>query len=229
MVDKIKSKEYVANLIGREYVIPTIWEGEKFDDIDFSELPNEFVIKCNHDSGGLVICKDKTKLNMEAAKAKIERCLNRNYYQHNREWAYKYVKPKILIEKYLECGDGNQTSLNDYKIYCFNGRAKYCQVIQNRYSNETIDFYDVNWEKQEFTGLHTPHPPHAPYTPQPLGYKKMIEFAEILSQGTKFLRVDFYDINGKVYFGEMTFFPAGGFGCFEPKEWNVKLGELIQL
>lgn len=228
MVDKIAVKDYVAKKIGEEYIIPTIGVYEKFDDIDFNKLPKQFVMKCNHDSGGLIICKDKTKLDIKAAKKKINKSLKRNYYYTGREWPYKNVKPKIIIEQYME--DTESAELMDYKFYCFNGEPKYCQVIADRSTNETIDFYDMDWVHQPFTGLGLPLKPFAKKLhDMPKTFELMKKSAKKLAKGIPFVRIDFYEINGKMYFGEITFYPASGFGKFSPDEWNKKLGDMIDL
>ena len=224
LVDKHKVKQIVTNIIGEEYIIPTIGIWASFEEIDFNSLPQKFVLKCTHDSGGLVICRNKNDLDVDLVKKKIDRCLKRKYFYENREWPYKNVKPMIIAEKYLEEAEGKD--LNDYKFYCFNGKAEYCQVISGRTTNETIDFYDTEWYHQPFFGLN----PIARNNP-PQNYKLMVNLASTLAgiSESPFVRVDFYNVEGKIYFGEITYFPAGGFGTFTPKEWNLKLGAKITL
>lgn len=225
MVDKYEVKKYVSNIIGDEYIIPTLGIWDNFDDIEFDKLPEQFVLKCTHDSGGIVICKDKKNLNIKEAKRKIEKSLKRNYYYYTREWPYKNVKPRIIAEKFIS--DDSKEELLDYKIMCFNGKAEYSFVCSERHSNGLkIDFYDLNWKKMPFK-RHYPNSDRK--LEKPLNYNLMIELAERLSQNTTFLRVDFYEVNGKTYFGELTFFPGSGFEEFSPKEWDRKLGELIDL
>lgn len=228
MVDKFQAKQYVSNIIGEEYIIPTLGVWDRFNDIDFDKLPNQFVLKCTHDSGGLVICKDKSKLDLSAARKKINRSLKRDYYLAGREWPYKDVPRKIIAEKYME--DESGRDLRDYKFYCFNGEPKYCQVISDRRSNETVDFFDMDWNHQEFTGLGVPHKPFSNMpVPIPVNFEKMKGFARELSKGISFLRVDLYEVNKKIYFGELTFFPDSGFGTFSPDNWNYVLGDMIDL
>ncbi len=229
LVDKYEVKSYVANIIGEEYIIPTLNVYNSFNDIDFSLLPDKFVLKCTHDSGGLIICRDKDQLNIKDAKIKIENSLKKNFYYLMREWPYKYVRPRIIAEKFI-CENG-KLDLTDYKFYCFNGKPKYCQLINNRSSIETIDFYDENWIHQDFVGLNPKckNSPNYKNIPKPINYELMIELAKKLSKEFPFVRVDFYNLSGKIYFGELTFFPAGGFGYFTPEEWNYKLGKLIVL
>lgn len=228
MVDKIAVKEYIAEILGNECIIPTIGTWEKFDDIDFSKLPSRFVLKCTHDSGGVIICKDKSIFDIENARCKINRILKRNYYLSGREWPYKNVPRKIIAEAYME--DKNSSELKDYKFYCFNGVPKYCQVIADRSTSETIDFFDMDWVHQEFTGLEKPFKPFSKLSlDAPITFEDMKKAAKKLSMGTAFLRVDFYEINGKMYFGELTFYPAAGFGYFYPSKWNSILGDMITL
>lgn len=225
MVDKVAVKDYVAEKIGSEYIIPTLGVYEKFDDIDFDALPNQFVIKCAHDSGGLVICKDKSKFNIEKAREKINWSQQRKYYHVHREWPYKNVKPRILIEKYM--GD-NFGELNDYKLMCFNGKVRCSFVCSDRFSKSGlhVTFFDREWEKMPFNR----HYPCASNSiSKPVCYYKMIEFAEKLSKGISFIRVDFYEVNDKLYFGELTFYPGSGFEEFTPNEWDYKFGEWINL
>ncbi len=389
MVDKYEAKLYVAEKIGEQYIIPTLGIWDSFEEIDFSKLPNQFVIKCTHDSGGLVICKDKATFDIEKASQKINQCMKNNFYWFGREWPYKNVKPRIIVEKFMTdygegesgdnfcennankeptdykmmCFDGKVNSsfvcsewftesglkiafhntnweeipfsdhyprsanlsektasyeqmvelveklskdipfvrvdfyevrgqiyfgeltfypgggmeeftpsewdktlgdwiplsrgeyllegdtfriwlhskmefrsqdsdLLDYKFFCFHGKPEFCQVISNRSTDERIDFYDMEWNHQEFTGLSVPGHPFANADmsiKQPQTFYKMKEVAKILSEGHPFLRVDFYEVSGQMYFGELTFFPASGFGVFEPNQWNLCLGEMIHL
>lgn len=224
MVDKYEVKKYVANIIGDEYIIPTIGIYNNFDEINFEELPNQFVIKCTHDSGGIVICKDKSKLNIDEARKKINRCLNKNYYYIHREWPYKNVKPRIIIENLLE--DENNEDLIDYKFMCFKGKVKCSFVCLNRRSKEglKIDFYDLEWNKMPFERHY--HNSNI-ILEKPKNYNKMIELAEKLSKNIPFVRVDFYDVKGKIYFGELTFYPGSGFEEFTPEEWDKKLGDML--
>lgn len=227
MVDKYAVKKYVANKIGEQYIIPTLGVWDKFDDIDFDNLPNQFVLKCTHDSGGLIICRDKAKLVKKTAKKKIEESLKRNFYYIGREWPYKKVKPRIIAEKYME--DSETTELRDYKFFCFNGEPVYCQVISNRSKDETIDFFDMNWNHQEFTGLALPNKNFSIYPiPMPFTLDQMINSARVLAKDIPFIRVDFYEIKKKMYFGELTFYPTSGFGKFSPDNWNLIIGKKLQ-
>jgi|SRR5699024_6844872 len=227
-VDKYSVRKHVQNLIGKEYLIPLLGKFDSFDQINFNKLPNQFVLKCSHDSGGLVICKDKKTLDIKKSRKKIEKSLRRNYYYYGREWVYKNIKPRIICEEYLSDNYFNNSSLVDFKFYCFNGEPYYCQVIQGRGLHETIDFYDMSWNHMPFNGTR-PLPMSNKKMEKPQKLNEMIGIARKLSQNIPFIRVDLYYVNKRIYFGELTFFPSSGIGCFQPHEWNKKLGELIRL
>ena len=227
MVDKYEAKEYVKNIIGEEYIIPTIGIYDKFENIDFEKLPQQLVMKCTHDSGGLVICKDKSKLNLKEAKRKINQCLKVNYFNCWKECPYKNVKPRIIIEKYMTNDDSD--GINDYKFFCFNGKVKLLFIATDRVNEneETkFDFYDENFNHLPIKNGH----PNALVPPsKPLNFEKMKELAEILSKDIPHLRVDFYEINGKIYFGELTFSHWAGMVPFEPEEYDLILGNWIDI
>lgn len=226
MVDKYEAKEYVASIVGEEYIIPTIGIYNSFDEIDFDKLPNQFVMKCTHDSGGNVVCKDKSKLDIEKAREKINASLKTNYYWVWREWPYKNVKPRIIIEPYLE--DKKETEIIDYKIMCFSGKAKllFTCTERNTKNGLKVTFFDLDWNKLPFTRH---YPASTKKIKKPKNFNKMIKFAEKLSKDNIFLRVDFYEINNKLYFGELTFYPGAGIEEFEPEIWDKKIGDLIEL
>ncbi|MFQ6791638.1 MAG: ATP-grasp fold amidoligase family protein [Thomasclavelia sp.] len=227
MVDKYEARFFIANKIGKEYLIPLLGVWDSADDIDFNSLPDQFVLKTTHDSGGVRICKNKNEFDFNEAKLFLNKRLKSNFFYFGREWPYKNVKPRIIAEKYLK--ESNSDNLKDYKIYCFNGVPKYCQVISDRYTHETIDFYDMEWNHQNFVGL-TKNVHNAKYThTKPVNLDLMINFSKILSKNIPFIRVDFFEVNKKLYFGELTFYPASGFGKFTPDEWNYRIGELINL
>lgn len=226
MVDKYEAKEYVASLIGEEYIIPTIGVYDKFEDIDFDKLPKKFAIKCTHDSGGLIICKNKKELDINEARKKINQCLRRNFYYLGREWPYKNVKPRIIAEKYMV--DENYDELRDYKFFCFSGRVEFFKVDFNRFIKHQANYYDKNSKLLRF-GEEVCPPDYNKKIIMPNNLKKMIELAEKLSKDIPFVRVDFYDVDGNIYFGEMTFFPASGFGKFIPEEWDEKIGKMLKL
>ena len=230
LVDKHEVKSYVANLIGAEYVIDSYGVWNNFDEIDFDALPNQFVLKCTHDSGGIVIVKDKATFDVKKARRVLEKHLKRNLYRYAREWVYKDVKPRILAEKFMAEVSGDD--LTDYKFYCFNGEPKFCQVIANRRTDESIDFFDMDWTHQEFIGLvglsTTLHNSATPI-PSPKNFALMKKLAGVLAEGSLFRRIDFYEIDGKVYFGEITFYPNAGLGTFTPDKWNKILGNMLVL
>lgn len=227
MVDKYEAKLYVADKIGEEYIIPTFGVWENFDDIDFDKLPDQFVLKCTHDCGGLVICKDKSKLDINEAREKINNCLKKEYFWGSREWPYRAVKPRIIAEAYME--DEKTGELRDYKFFSFDGEAKVMFVASERQKEgaETkFDFFDMDYNHLPFTNGH----PNADVLPEkPATFEKMAELAGKLSVGIPQVRVDFYDVNGHIYFGELTFSHWGGMVAFEPEEWDYKLGQWINL
>ena len=227
MVDKYEAKKYVAEKIGEEYIIPTIGVWDSYDEIDFSTLPNQFVLKCTHDSGGLSICRDKATFDIESAREKINRSLKKKYFLQSREWPYKNVKPRIIAEQYME--DRSTQELRDYKFFCFDGVAKALFIASDRQKKDEdtkFDFYDIDFRHLPFTNGH----PNALITPQkPERFQEMVELAEKLAAGFPHLRVDFYEVNGVVYFGELTFSHWSGFQPFVPEEWDTTFGNWINL
>lgn len=226
LVDKFAVKKYVEGIIGKEYIIPTLGVWDNFDEINFNELPNQFVLKCTHDSGGLVICKDKHVLDFNAAKRKINKSLKQKYYKIYREWPYKNVQPRIIAETYMEDGFGE---LRDYKFFCFNGEVKALFIAsdrQNKKEDTKFDFFDVNFNHLPFTNGH----PNAKKLPnRPKMFEKMVELAQKLSNGIPHVRVDLYEIGSKIYFGEMTLFHWSGLEPFNPQKWDYEFGNWLQL
>lgn len=230
MVDKHDVKEFVSNIIGKEYIIPTLGVWDRFDDIDFESLPDQFVLKCTHDSGGLVICRDKNKLDKTMAKRIITNSLKRNYYLVHREWPYKNVKPRIIAEQYLE--DGNSTSgLTDYKFFCFNNEVKMLYVSQGLDDHATarISFYDLNGNEMPFH--RKDYKPIQGPAKIPDNFPEMLHIAQKLAieVNAPFVRIDLYSIAGKTKFSEITFFPCAGMLPFEPAEWDEEIGRWLQL
>lgn len=227
MVDKYAVKKYVADKIGEEYIIPTLGVWDSFDEIDFESLPDQFVLKCTHDSGSTVVCKSKAEFDYKAARKKINKLLKRNYYWTGREWPYKNVKPRILAETYIE----DKTSghgLRDYKIFVFDGKAEFFYVTSDRGlgSGTRIDLYDLELNKLPCKwGYECSDYAFVP----PAGFDDMIRLAERLGEGIPQVRVDMYNIEGQIFFGEMTFFPWAGMMPFEPEEWDLRFGRLIRL
>lgn len=227
MVDKYAVREYIKEKLGEEYLIPLLGVWDSSDDIDFDKLPNQFVLKCNHNSGlGMCICKDKSKLDIDKVKKELKKGLEEDYYLTSREWPYKDVPRKIIAEKYME--EKSNTELNDYKLMCFNGKVRCSFVCSERFSDDglRVTFFDKDWNVMPFE-RHYPKSVNA--IEKPKTYEKMVEFAEILSKDIPFVRVDFYEISGKLYFGELTFFPGSGYEEFEPEEWDYVVGNWIKL
>ena len=227
MVDKIKVKEYVASVIGEQYIIPTLGIWDDPANIDFNALPERFVLKVNHTSGtGMYICKDKSKMNVEKVKKDLRRGLKENYYKKYREWPYKNVQPKVFAEAYMEDEFGE---LRDYKFFCFDGKVKAMFIASDRQKEGEevkFDFYDTDFNHLPFTQRH----PNANVQPsKPKNFHEMIRLAAILSKGIPEVRVDFYNVKGHIYFGEFTFFHFGGMVKFNPFEWDYKFGEWITL
>ena len=219
LVDKLAVKDYVAEKIGAEYVIPVIggpWDSA--GEIDFDALPEQFVLKCTHDSGGVVICRDKAQFDREAARAKLERALRRSFFQLYREWPYKDVKPRVFAERYLE----------DAKLYTFRGRTRFVLVAGDRNTGRVpgYDYYDQDFRHLPFRRGHANAPtPPAP----PAGFAHMKELASVLGGDFPHVRVDFYELDGRVYFGELTFYPGSGLAPFDPPEWDAWAGRFLTL
>lgn len=227
LVDKVKVKDWVAERIGSKYIIPTLGVWKDPDEIDFDALPNRFVLKCNHNSGmGMCICRDKSKLNVEAVKAGLREGIQQNYFLHGREWPYRDVPRRILAEQYME--DNSVGSLEDYKVMCFGGKAWCTFTCTERFSDEglKVTFFDRDWKRLPFTRH---YPSSDKSIPRPKAYDEMLRLAEQLSNGIPFARIDFYEIQGQLYFGEITFYPGSGLEEFTPETWDDRLGELIIL
>ena len=227
LVDKYAVKKYVGNLIGEEYILPTIGVWDSFSEIDFDKLPNQFVLKCTHDSGSTIVCQDKTTFDRKDAEEKITRCLQQNWYYLGREWPYKNVPPRILAEKYIV--DESGTELKDYKFFCFNGIAKALFIASDRLDESVdtkFDFYDMEFRHLPFTNG---HPNSNKNMKKPLNFEMMRKLAEKLSSNIPHVRVDFYNINGVIYFGEITFFHWSGWIPFKPYEWDETFGQWLDL
>ena len=216
--------------IGEEFIIPTLGVWDSFDQIDFSSLPSQFVLKCTHDSGGLVIVRDKDKLDYNYAKRNIEKCLKHSFYWGQREWPYKNVKPRIIAEKYMaESKTDNDYGLIDYKFFCFNGLVKFIYVSQGLENHDTasISFLTMDWEFADFS--RSDFKPFRELPEKPSKFDEMVSIAERISKGHDFLRVDLYDIQGRIYFSEVTFYPCGGFLPFLPDSADNSVGKLLTL
>lgn len=230
MVDKYEAKEYVSQIIGDEFTIKTLGVWDSFEDIDFATLPNQFVLKCTHDSGGLVICRDKSTLDLDKAREKIEGSMKVNYFWSTREWPYKNVKPRIIAEEYME-DETNTSGLTDYKFFCFNKKPRFLYVSQGLENHDTagISFYDFSGVEMPFK--RTDYRSLGPHFELPSNFEELLMIAEKLadSVNSAFARIDLYSINGKCYFSEITFSPCSGMMPITPKEWDWKLGEWIEL
>ena len=233
LVDKYEVKEIVGNIIGREHIIPTLGMWEKFEDINFDLLPQQFVLKCTHDSGGNYICRDKEKLDYKALKAKIKKSLKTDFYLQGREWPYKNVKPRIIAEKYMEDDSHNDTGikgLTDYKFFCFNGNPLLLYVSKGLEHHPTaeISFYDM--DGNEMTYHRNDYKPyHNAFMPK--RFSEMREIAHTLAcfVNSPFVRIDLYSINDEIYFSEITFSPCSGMIPFEPISADIELGQLLKL
>ena len=227
LVDKAEVKPWVAERIGWEHIVPTLGVWDSFDEIDFDALPDRFVLKCTHDSGGLAICRDKATFDIEAARKKIEKSLAVNYYWRTREWPYKDVKPRILAEEYLDPNESGG-DLYDYKLFRFTDGRLVTLAMTDRYTDGALSktFFDDEWHALPIgEGDH----PTKPELAKPAAFEQMKELASKLGEGMPFVRVDFYESNGGLYFGEMTFYPNSGFEQFDPNEWDVAFGSWIDL
>lgn len=225
LVDKCAVKEYVAKIIGEEYVISSLGVWDNAKNIDFDSLPNQFVLKTTNGGGGdVVICKDKKLLDQSFVIRQLNNGLKKSIYNKLREWPYKNVKPRIIAERYLSA---NESGLYDYKVHCFNGNAKFVLVCSERYSKDGLkeDFYDLDWNLMPVS--RPKHKNSGKRIPRPDNFEKMIEVAEKFSSEIPFLRVDFYEVDKRLFFGELTFYPASGFEKFNPESWDYIFGDYL--
>lgn len=225
LVDKYEVKKYVSDKIGSQYIIPTLGIWDRFEEIDFEKLPNQFVLKCTHDSEGIVVVRDKTKLDKSEARNILNNSLKQNFYYIGREWPYKNVKPRIIAEEYME--DSRDGELRDYKFFCFNGEPKAMYIASERGTGKVkFDYFDLNFNhlniKQKYENSEK-------RLRKPDTFEQMIEMSKILSKGFAHVRVDFYEVNGKLYFGELTFYHLSGFVPFEPSDWDKIFGKWLKL
>ena len=227
LVDKYEVKRYVREIIGDEYLVPDYGVWDHFDDIPFDKLPESFVLKCTHDSGGMLICRDKSGLNLEETRSKMEKARTRSFFKLNREWPYKNVPPRIIAERYME--NTKTKDLRDYKFFCFDGVPKLMFVATERQTQgeETkFDFFDMDYQHLDLVNGH----PNAKKVPEkPVNFELMKELAAKLSKGMPHVRVDFYEVDGQAYFGELTFFHFSGIVPFQPDCWDQILGDWLTL
>lgn len=226
MVDKYRVRDYIKEKIGEEYLIPLVggpWESA--EEIDFDALPDQFVLKCNHDSGSVVICRDKKTFDIEAARKKLDDCVKHNFWYLGRERPYKNVKPCIIAEKYMV--DESESELKDYKVFNFDGKPEMIQVDFGRFKNHKRNLYDTDWQYIKAAAEYPTDPEIKIDRPRQLA--QMLRLAGILSKEIPFLRTDFYSIEDKLYFGELTFFHGSGFEKFEPERYEYELGEKLKI
>lgn len=218
-VDKYEVKELMKSIVGEEHIIPTIGIYTRWEDIDTVQLPNRFVIKCTHDSGSVVICKDKTNFNFQEAKKRIEKSLSKDFFYAGREWPYKGMEKRIIIEDLLHDKQGNIP--NDYKVFVFNGVAQYIQLDYDRFSDHKRNIYDRQWNIMPFTiGYNSEWKEYK----RPNNLELMLTLSEKIAQKAQcpaILRVDFYEVDNRLYFGEVTFYHGSGFKKFEPEKYDL--------
>lgn len=228
LVDKFEVRDFIKKKIGEQYLIPLIGVWDTYDEIDLNALPEQFVMKCTHDSGGLVICKNKSLLDHLKMEEKIKACLAKNYFWVGREWPYKHVKPRIIVEKYMaDKIDGvNSESLLDYKFMCFHGKVRCIFTCTDRDTQLKVTFFTRNWSKLPFERH---YPRDEKEIKPPVNLKKMIELSEKICEEIAFARIDFYEISGEIYFGEITLYPGCGLEEFSPPKWDYVLGSWLNL
>ena len=228
LVDKYRVREYVVEKLGEEYLIPLLGVWDDPDDIDFDALPDQFVLKCNHNSGtGMCICRDKSKLDFDAVRSTLRKGLQENFFMKAREWPYRDVSRKIVCEQYMTDGSGTE-ELTDYKFFCFHGEVKCFKVDFDRFLDHGANWYDRNGNLLPFGEVSCP-----PYYEKkiifPDSMQRMIAAAQTLSAGIPFVRVDLYSVNENIYFGELTLFPACGWGRFTDDQWDRTMGEWLHI
>lgn len=223
LVDKVEAKKLVASVVGEDYIVPTYAIYESVDQIDVATLPQQFVLKCTHDSGSSIICLDKEKFDLEETKKKLEKAMKIDYSKYLREKQYKKIKPRIIVEKFMGINDKLPV---DYKFFCFDGVPKIVLVAKDRDRMVKTNFYDMNFEKLP---LKIENPNFEVPVEKPIQFEKMKCLAEKLSQGYSHIRIDLYNIGNRVYFSEFTFQHWGGFSNIEPDDWDKIMGEWIQI
>lgn len=229
LVDKLKVREHIKAVLGEEYLFPLLGAWKSFEDINFEALPNQFVLKCNHDSGSVKVIRDKNILKKEdyaVLSRHFSKHLRRDFFYAGREYPYKGIEPYLLAEKYMIDDNHEQESLNDYKFFCFHGEPKIVLIVTDRAVDCRYDFYDMDFNhldlkygrSRDDDAIH-----------KPAFFEEMKSIAAKLSDGIPFVRIDLYEVDGKVYFGEYTFYDGGGFQWLEPEKWEYQLGSWIKL
>ncbi len=228
LVDKYLVRDYIKEVLGEEYLIPLIGAWDSPDEIDFDALPDKFVLKCNHNSGlGMCICKDKSKLDIEKVKEELRKGMAQDYYLTQREWPYKDVPRKIIAEEFMI--DNSGVGLRDYKFFCFNGEPKFLYLSEGLDNHDTaaISFLTLDWKQASYERCD--YKPFKVLPEKPSQFDKMVEIAKKLSSGFDFLRVDLYEINGRVYFSELTLFTGAGFTPFKDEASDYEIGSMLKL
>ena len=229
LVDKLAVREHITEVLGEEYLFPLLGTWDCFDDIDFSKLPDKFVLKCNHDSGSTKVITDKNSLteqDLDKLRAHFTNRLKREYFYAGREYPYKGIKPCIIAEQFMVDKSAPEKSIEDYKFFCFNGKPEIMFVATDRNIDVKFDFFDMDFNHLDIMNI---HPQSGKEIEKPALFEEMKEIAAKLSKGIKHVRIDLYELNGKIYFGEYTFFHGGGFVHMQPEEWERKLGDLINI
>lgn len=229
LVDKLAVRDHISKVLGEEYLFPLLGKWESFDDIDFNTLPEQFVMKCNHDSGSTKVIKSKSSLTAEELnemKLFYTERLKQDFYYAGREYPYKGIKPYIIAEQLMIDETAPEKSIEDYKFFCFDGEPKMMFVATDRATDCKFDFYDMDFNHLDIFNI---HPNTDKLIQKPEKFDEMKDLAAKLSQGMRQVRIDLYELNGKIYFGEYTFFHGGGFQLFQPPEWEQKLGDWIDI
>lgn len=229
LADKVKVKEHINSILGEGHVFPLLGAWKSFDDIDFSQLPQRFVIKCNHDSGSIKIINNKNELtdaDISEMRDFYTKRLKHNFFYAGREYPYKGVEPCIMAEQFMFDDSHPDTSVEDYKWFCFNGEPKLVYTVSDRSTDARNDFFDMEFNHLDITNI---HPQSDKPIAKPAHFEEMKDICRKLTKGMKFVRLDLYEINGVVYFGEYTFYHGGGFSLIKPDEWERKLGDWINL
>lgn len=227
LADKYESKKWISSNIGQQYVVPILGVFRTFDEINFDELPNQFVLKCNHDCGSVIVCKDKSKFDIFKAKQKLEKHLSMDFFLPYREWCYKDIPRRIICEQYMQ-NEGN-AELTDYKFFCFNGIPKFLYVSYglSHWEKAFINYMNLDWTPAPF---HRPDfPAFKEIPPKPSKFDEMLEISKEISALFPFVRVDFYQINDQIYISELTFYPGAGLDKFIPEIWDTKIGDMLIL
>lgn len=226
LADKYAVKDIVGPVIGWEHVIPTIGVWDSPEEMDSASLPERFVLKCTHDSGSVVICRDRKSFDMDAARKFLSKAFGRNFYRMSQEWIYKDIRPRIIAEPFLDDGTG---ALTDYKFFCFDGEPRFLYVSAGLedHSTASISFVNMDWTPAPYQ--RSDYRTFAQLPPKPEGFDSMVEIARKLSEGHRFLRVDLYQVGSTVYFSELTFYPNGGFIPFANREQDLEMGRLLEI